>query len=190
MSFLALIVSVAFTVAMILQMIRPFLASRGDQLRFEVLEDDLREIETLLDRKAALVQMLRDLEYDYETDKIAEEDYRRFKLSCERQAVAVMRRLDTIHGGRHWQTVIDEALAWEATSEVATAEDETLPAAAEEDPPQRADEALLEEETLQCRACAAPLEVDDLFCGKCGTPVKDVAEIPTEEAPELKKALG
>ena len=188
MSFLALIVSVAFTVAMILQMIRPFLASRGDQLRFEVLEDDLREIETLLDRKAALVQMLRDLEYDYETDKIAEEDYRRFKLSCERQAVAVMRRLDTIHGGRHWQTVIDEALA---TSEVANAVDATPSAvAAEEDAPGSADEALLEEETLQCRACAAPLEVDDLFCGKCGSPVKDVAEIPTEEAPELKKALG
>ncbi len=162
MTLLALVLAVAFTLLMILQMFRPFLYSRDEQLRFELLEQDLREIENLLNRKQALVQMLRDLEYDYETDKIAEDHYRKFRRSCERQAVAVMRRLDSIHGGRGWESLIDQALATDSFPD-------SLPQAPPAPTPPIVDEDL--PSTPGCDRCGTLLEPQDRFCGHCGSPV-------------------
>lgn len=107
-----IVVAIAFTVVMTVHIFRPFARSRREQMSFELIDEDLREVESLVARKVALVQALRDIEYDFQTHKISEEDYRRFKRSCERQAVAVMRRLDKLHGGdRDWESVIDQAVA-------------------------------------------------------------------------------
>lgn len=171
MTIVLLVVSIAFTLAMIVQILLPFSISREDQLSFELLDEELRQIEILVNRKVALVQTLRDLEYDWETDKISEEDYQRFKRSCERQAVAIMRRLDAIHGGRDWQNDIDRAIDERVSSNFFDTE---------ESPSQELDESADEsdgtDDTLVCANCAAQLEDDDLFCGKCGTPVASAEE--------------
>lgn len=169
MTQLILVLTVFFTLVMIVQMILPFLGSRDDQLSFELLDEDLREIEALVARKVALVQTLRDLEYDFETAKMSEEDYRRFKRSCELRAVAIMRRLDAIHGGRDWESAIDRTLA------------ERLEARPQQEEPSQESESQAEESVdssspvadieLTCEQCGAQLEDDDRFCGKCGAPV-------------------
>ena len=165
MTYLLIILGIAFSVLMLLQIIAPFLSSRKDQLRFEILDDDLRQIEALVSRKVALVQTLRDLEYDFETAKITEEDYLRFKRSCERQAVGVMRRLDAIHGGRDWESVIEEALQQRLQdNEVAAPSSSSLAPIAP-----AVDSSI--SESPACSQCGAPLKEDDLFCSKCGTPV-------------------
>ncbi len=180
MTVVLLVVSIAFTLAMLVQILLPFSVSREEQLSFELLDEELRQIEILVNRKVALVQTLRDLEYDWETDKISEKDYQRFKRSCERQAVAIMRRLDAIHGGRDWQNDIDRAIDERVASNLFVSEESPSPELGES-----ADDHDGTDDALVCANCATPLEDDDLFCGKCGTPVASAEDqdLPDERPP-------
>ncbi len=160
MSALFVIIAIAFTLRMVVAMLAPFWGSRKEQLSFELLDEEFREVEALVSRKLTLVQALRDIEYDWKTNKISKEDYERFKRSCERQAVGVMRRLDAIHGGdTEWDEIIDRAIAGrlEALGESAASAEQSIP-----DPDDIAD----------CSNCQSSLKADDLFCSKCGTPVE------------------
>jgi|SRR5690554_2723118 len=179
MSLPLLIVAIAFTLWTLLNMLRPFLGQRDDQIRFEVLDEELREIEGLMARKTALVQSLRDIEYDHQTAKISTEDYDRFKRSHERRAVAIMRRLDAIHGGREWETHIEEAV---------TAREAVLP---EVEAPQSASKTARKapqspaEATEPCTKCGEPMTPRERFCPICGTP----RTVPTDETPRRAAPL-
>jgi hypothetical protein len=65
-----------------------------------------RKLIDLLDRKAHLVEDLRDLELDYRMGKIAVEDYDSQRARLEPQAVAVIRELET----RGYRSEIDAML--------------------------------------------------------------------------------
>ena len=167
MTILFIVAAIAFTLFTAVWMLRPFLMSRHGQLNFEMLDEELRQIEALVSRKVALVQALRDIEYDWKTNKISEEDYRRFKKSCERQAVGVMRRLEALHGGNHdWDAVIDRALQ------------ERLDAMDADYAQQPWDEARSGDGSADagpptCQDCHAPLSTGDIFCSQCGTRVDE-----------------
>lgn len=178
MTLLFIIIAVVFTVAMTVLMVRPFSASRSEQLSFELLDEEERKIEALVSRKVALVQSLRDIEYDFKTNKISEDDYQRFKKSCERQAVGIMRRLDELHGGDgNWDEIIDRAVADRLQEQPNTAEVDL-------DDSGRADNTETGEDTsdLHCPGCGHELEKNDRFCSQCGQSV-DIADesLPTDD---------
>ncbi len=179
MSILFILVTIAFTVTTTILMLRPFSASRKEQLSFELLDEEERKIEALVSRKVALVQALRDIEYDWETNKISEEDYKRFKKSCERQAVGVMRKLDALHGGeRDWEAEIDRAVEQRRQQQPGSRAEQTP------DQPATPDVAATSTDDEQapvtkCRSCGASLEPDDQFCSQCGTPT----DAPGAEGP-------
>ena len=54
--------------------------------------------ENLVHRKEEILEAIRDLEYDYHMRKITESDYLQLKENLARQAVAVMKKLDTVEG--------------------------------------------------------------------------------------------
>lgn len=177
MTILFIVAAIAFTLFTALWMLRPFMMSRHGQLNFEMLDEELRQIEALVSRKVALVQALRDIEYDWKTNKISEEDYRRFKKSCERQAVGVMRRLNALHGGeRDWDAVIDRAI--EERLEGADPETASKP---------WSDESTADDESLSCNGCQAPIATGDVFCSQCGTRVDDA--LPTDPSDDFQ-SLG
>lgn len=189
MTFAVLLLAVAFTLLMLFKALEPFFVPRDEQLSIELIGDDLREVETLVAQRAALVLALRDLEYDWETAKISDEDYKRFRRSYERQAVAAMRRLDAIHGGRDWHETIEEALK-ERLAEDAPPEDLVESATLSEAAKAKTTEKPAEEQApLQCTKCSASLNDDDLFCSKCGTPVSSSSsaevEAKDQEAPQI-----
>lgn len=186
MTLLFVFIALAFTVFTLYKTIHPFLGSRQGQLRVELLDDELRSIELLVARKTALVQSLRELEYDWQTSKISEEDYERFKKSYERQAIGIMRRLDAIHGGRAWEQNIDDELARRlgesdqdnvqkvddnaaehvhATESTTTSSQPNSPAA----------------ENV-CDKCEKPLLADDIFCARCGHRVAQKARDEDDES--------
>ncbi len=165
MTQLFILLALLFTIGSAFMMIRPFIGSRQDQLSFELLDEELRSIEALVARKVALVQALRDIEYDYETNKISADDYQRFKKSCERQAIGVMRRLDQIHGAdKDWDAVIEQAVAERIGATDATAD---RPSSPEPDSPASSDD----HRPDACNECHAQLKDDDRFCSQCGAPV-------------------
>lgn len=191
MSLPLLIVAIAFTLWTLFNMLRPFLGQRDDQIRFEVLDEELREIEGLMARKTALVQSLRDIEYDHQTAKISTEDYERFKRSHERRAVAIMRRLDAIHGGREWESHIEEAVtAREAALPAGETQQpswKTTPVAETQAPWKLAPQASQSpaEAAEPCTKCGEPMTPRERFCPMCGTP----RTVPTDETPRRAAPL-
>jgi len=210
MTLLLIFVSAAFALTAVYLAIAPFLESLEAQARAELIDDELKQVEQLVASRSVLLQSLRDLEFEYETDKISKDDYERFRTSLERQAVGVMRELDRIHGGRGWEEKIDEEIALrlgeefdDVVDEMAEehADDQTESGDETSDPstasrPLQVDleEADIEaagssadfadgEETaseLKCAECGAALEPDDRFCSKCGTPAR--SSTPAKEA--------
>lgn len=187
-----IVFAVAFTVAMTILMIRPFSASRSEQMTFELLDEEERKIEALVARKVALIQSLRDTEYDWKTNKISEEDYRRFKKSCERQAVGIMRKLDRLHGGeRDWDQVIDQAVSRRLGDHEGPPVDTTSVDAntdgttnAHDDEPVVSPDADSPGDSPQCSSCGHSLAPDDRFCSQCG------AGVPPADSDSLPGSTG
>ncbi len=182
MTLLFVFMALVFTAFTLFKTINPFMGSRKGQLRVELLDDELRNIELLVARKTALVQSLRELEYDWQTSKISEEDYTRFKKSFERQAIGIMRRLDAIHGGRAWEQNIDDELArrmgeavYNDVPEISDENDETFEYANENADPTPVQNTSTAENL--CESCEKPLLTADIFCARCGHRV-------TQETPD------
>ena len=180
MTILFIIIAVVFTLAMAVLTIRPFLMTRHRQLNFEMLDEELRQIESLVSRKVALVQALRDIEYDSKTNKISEEDYLRFKKSCERQAVGVMRRLESLHGGnRDWDILIDEAIEQRLANMDSDGTDAHRQSSQHLPKPER-------DVPTHCPGCQTPLEADDRFCSQCGQPISSGDKEATKAVDDMQ----
>lgn len=67
----------------------PFFSGKGKATDPRVLE--LRELET---EKARLIQEIQELELDYETGKLSEEDHAALEARLKGRAVEVMREID------------------------------------------------------------------------------------------------
>lgn len=104
------LLSIIFTLSAIYFAILPLLGSSVKNWRFEFLDKDLREVELLTTEKNILVKALRELEFEFQTEKIMEDDYKVFRKRYENQAIRVMKKLDQLHGGRDWEERIDKLL--------------------------------------------------------------------------------
>jgi len=121
----------ALTIFAVVKVVAPFLEDRHEQLRFEILDEELRQIEELVARKSVLLQSLRDIEFDHETGKLSEADYERLRKKHERQALQVMRRLDELRGDVDLDDEIDSALEerLRQRAEAGTADSQPTPSA-------------------------------------------------------------
>ncbi len=187
MGLIIIFVAVAAAFITLYLTVAPFLASKSDQARTDLLDDEIRQVELLAARKSSLLMSLRELEFDHQTNKIADEDYERFRKRYERQAVGVMRELDAIHGGRGWQESIeDEVQARLATAGLADNDESKVPTELQAGrmPEHESDEPISkgsdQEGAAPCSGCGGPLELDDKFCSQCGTPVLEVTTSVSE----------
>lgn len=182
MTLLLIIVAAIFTLVAAYHLVLPFLSTHEESLRFEVLDEDLRRVEELAATKATLLQTLRDVEFDYETDKITEADYKALKKRYERQAVEVMRELDELHGGRGWEETIDKELAQRLEKMAAQRE-----ASNRRDRQRKPAGAAL----VDCPECGKEMEANARFCSQCGTTLADDNSSATEDnqAPMESRAL-
>lgn len=164
----------AATIFALVKIVAPFLEDRDAQLRFEVLDEELREIEELVARKSVLLQGLKDIEFDYETGKLSEEDYERLREKNERQAVQVMRKLDDLRGDVDLDEAIDSALERRLQERA-----RTVPAdrSAETPDPEQETPA-----TIECPECGKRLEAEARFCSRCGRPLDDEEQTASDDA--------
>lgn len=183
MMLLLTVLAVIFTLVAAYHVVTPFLASAEDQLRFEALDEDLRRVEELVARRASLLQELRAIRLDYETDKITEEDYEESKNRFERQALGVMRELDELHGGRGWEEAIDDELAARLER---LEQEEVHNEVPDEDDGAQADL----EEFIACDECGYTLEPEARFCSRCGTPLEDDTHFDDENRVEETAAAA
>lgn len=97
----------------------------------------------LEDRRAAIYENLRDLQFEYRVGKLSDADYQQTKLGLQKELAGVMAEMDRLGGGK---ARVAATAAVEATAE-APAE----PAAA-----------------LACPHCGAEFTTPMKFCGECG----------------------
>ena len=170
-SLILVFISAALTIFALYKIVSPFLEARRDQLRFEVLDDELTELERLVARKSVLLQSLRDIEFDHETGKLSDEDYERLKKKHEHRAVRVMRQLDELRGGVDLDEMIDSAL------------EERL---AEKARPDESQERDVQAEKLACPECGEQLEPEDRFCSHCGLKLDEASQSDEDDEAEVE----
>ena len=107
------------------------------------------------ERKAAIYENLRDLQFEYRLGKLSDADYQTTKKDLQKELAAVLAEVDQLK----------ESLAKGKKPEPAP-----VPAAK----PKVAANGTSTPKTFTCPACGATFEKDLKFCGECGKPMKAV----------------
>ncbi|MEC9441649.1 MAG: zinc ribbon domain-containing protein [Myxococcota bacterium] len=200
MTIALIILFVCFTLVMAWQTLSPFIGGSQEQLRFDLLEDELRQVEELTTRKNLYLDNLREIEIDRDLDKLSEKDFLELKRRYERETVKLMRQLDEVHGGRGWEARVEDAI--EARLSLDGKKTEALEDKTAKTPKKtkkkkkksstgkkqatttRATESAPAEITgsIQCPECDKEMEAAAKFCSQCGA---DIAHV-TPELPEAQ----
>jgi hypothetical protein len=99
------------------------------------------------ERKAAIYENLRDLQFEYRVGKLSDKDYQQTKQDLQRELAAVMAEVDRLKD----QLKIGASAAPAKTK-----------------PPKK------EADPFTCPHCSAHFEKELKFCGECGKPMKAV----------------
>lgn len=188
MMIVCVLLASCFTALMFYKMVLPLFAPMNAS-SLELLDDDLKELEELVNLKMLAMSNLNELELDLELEKITQEDYVQLKRRSQRQIIGIIKKLDGIHGGRGWEDKIEQELLRRRAQSVASAEAPapSLPAEPsaahtierlDEDlvkPPEDA-APLLEQE---CPECGNNVRAGAKFCDECGHSMPAPAAIET-----------
>ena len=101
-------------------------------------------VQHMEDRRAAIYENLRDLQFEFRVGKLSDDDYQQTKLGLQKELAGVMAEMERIEGGK------PRAAAVETSTEEAPA----APAASAASP--------------ACPHCGAEFSTPMKFCGECG----------------------
>lgn len=99
----------------------------------------------LEERKAAIYENLRDLQFEYRVGKLSDQDYQQTKLDLQKELAGVMAEIDRLLGGK-------------PSPAPKTAAPETVAAALA---------------STVCPKCGAKFPQPLKFCGECGRPMAE-----------------
>jgi hypothetical protein len=106
------------------------------------------------ERKAAIYDNLRDLQFEYRLGKLSDADYQATKQDLQKELAAVLAEVDKL----------------KAQLGVVAAPASPAPKAAKAAPPAK------KAAEFECPHCRAVFAQDLKFCGECGKPMKEVAQ--------------
>ena len=101
------------------------------------------------ERKAAIYENLRDLQFEYRVGKLSDQDYQTTKRDLQKELAGVMAEVDRVKARISGNGVVTPVAAAAPKPVERTAED-----------------------GLTCPACGASFEKELKFCGECGKPMK------------------
>lgn len=119
----------------------------------------------LEDRRAAIYENLRDLQFEFRVGKLSDADYQQTKLGLQKELAGVLAEMERIKGGPARQPAPppQAAAAGPAAGEQAA---EQIAEQAAQDSAQDADQPT--EAAFSCPHCGAEFPVPMKFCGECG----------------------
>ena len=102
---------------------------------------------SLLLQKEMLYGAIRDLDFDFQTGKVDQKDYGELRQQLEREAVDILRQLDTVDPLVMFDNEVERQVVGLRRRHISTTRGSG-------------------QET--CPSCGTPLESDDNFCPSCG----------------------
>ncbi|HTX35890.1 MAG TPA: hypothetical protein VME43_12755 [Bryobacteraceae bacterium] len=106
------------------------------------------------DRKAAIYENLRDLQFEYRVGKLSDEDYQATKRDLQKELAAVMAEVDRV------RATLGQGMSVPAAQPPAK-------------PPAKPSAAPKPLPGYRCPHCGAKFERALKFCGECGKPMKE-----------------
>lgn len=175
------IVAIVVSAAAIAYVVLPLVQSGSAPL---VVEND--RLTDLIARKDATLAAIKDLEFDYRTGKLSQEDYERMDQRLRRQAIGYIQQIEKL---APQSTMMDDKIEAEIASRRKTAGVAPVPAATQPAPrapvsPQApADESAVAQPLSSdsgapdavrfCTNCGNPVKPTHRFCANCGAPVPE-----------------
>lgn len=150
MKYVGIIVFVAIIAWLFVRMLSLLMASDRKKVELELLDEDFSEIAALAAQKGEIVQQLRDLEVDYNTGKIDEEQYKERREKLENKGVSLMRELDKLRDGNR----LTEQQLEEYRQQYVDSSNES--------------------EKLECPDCGEDISHRDRFCRHCGCEIHEM----------------
>ena len=149
------VIAIAYVVMPLFQPSKPLRAEEDDQLA------------TLVQRKDETLRSIKEVEFDYHTGKLSQEDYERYDQRLRRQAVGLIRQIDVRSPDL---TQLDESLE----SAIASRRQVADPVVANgiSPTPVETSSPVFTGEALFCHNCGAKAHPGDKFCAKCGTALR------------------
>jgi hypothetical protein len=136
---------IAITCAVAIAVIAFILSVRPNDLPAPETESPFRHLD---ERKAAIYENLRDLQFEYRVGKLSDEDYQATKKDLQKELAAVLAETDRLQ-----EQGLRARGPEPAKVAVAVAEPEKKPVG------------------FVCPACGARFERELKFCGECGKPM-------------------
>ena len=162
----ALLFDIALVLVVLAIVVRPFVAHQAQRRR-------TGELSALVAEKEALLDQIKQLEFDHDTGKVPDEAYEPLRASLLENAAAVLRELDA----RGVATI--DTLAGEVDEQIEQAISQrrrvTKPVTPLEPAPRQAQPVLAAApagapatNAQFCTQCGAAVDTDDRFCARCG----------------------
>lgn len=156
------VTAIAYVVMPLFQPSTPLRAEEDDQLA------------ELIERKDEALRSIKEVEFDYHTGKLSEEDFERDDQRLRRQAVGLIRQIEVRSPDL---TELDASLesTIESRRQVAdpVAGNGTAPAPAVSPAVAPIAASLAAGDAVFCHKCGAKARPDDKFCAKCGTELRN-----------------
>ena len=166
----SILLGIALLVLVGLFITRPLIVSDAFRLR------RMTERQKLVAQKEAILTLIRNLEFDYDTGKIPESNYKQQRAELINQAAGILQQIDEID---------QKPDTWDEVVELETAERQTKPLSDIEMDIEAAIEGrrsgslnVIEKSAGQpektngsvrfCTECGLPVDPEDKFCSSCG----------------------
>ena len=122
----------------------------------------------LLARKATLLNDLRDLDFDHDTNKMPDDVYEFQRAALVKETAVILKQLDSTKGRKAVDDDIEAAIARAKRSKAATADDDIEAAVTRAKKPTGNKKKVAAGKKLFCANCGKPMDSNDKFCTACG----------------------
>lgn len=132
-------------------------------------EDD--RLADLVERKESVLRAIKETEFDYQTGKLAEEDFKRYDQRLRHQAIALIQQIEKIAPEA-------DALDTQLEAQIARLRKVRTNGAAPK-PAVVSASAAPAARARFCHECGTAIAESDKFCSQCGTPVRQASAVPS-----------
>ncbi len=162
-----LFISVIIILLVLIGLVYPLLRKRGGEETVETDED--RRVRELLSRKESFYSTIKELDFDFKTDKLSEEDYKELKERYQREAISLLREVDEVEKRDDLEDLVEKEVLSRRRS-VSSLREKGKSGDLEN---------IIEEEILArresfsfCSHCGSRSGAKDKFCSNCGRELK------------------